>query len=515
MKKRQTWEEVKKAKEKAKERMRRLGLGGNYPNAKLLEKAVKVAEEFLKHKFVSSVGIFGSTSREETGRDIDLIVIDDGTISDPALEELQGRSSSLGFSSGGAYANICYNLFAKYVPGERTGQFYNYLRERPCAIDLVFVGRSIQWSQDYLDELTLNGNDPFFFRNIMEDALLFCLEIRKFHKSKVFPGFVNSGAPSQKALHQIMEEMSRSHESKLLIKNLTLDNKEIVKKNIETATVPQHVPQQTTEVIRFDSIGGQLHAKSEVMSLSAALNNPERYQRWGTKPPRGICLYGPPGTGKTLLAKALATEIKVPFYPVDASQLMSKWYGEAEKNIDRTFEAVRKTGGILFFDEADSLASSRSAPHAHEVTKRVVAALCRNMDGFKTLDKVVVFFATNRLEDMDPAVIRPGRIDRIIEVPLPDREGRREIFGIHLRSAEQIASRKLFENLDIESLLDKTDEYSGADIAEIIRRVLEAKVREEDSGRSPGLVTTGDILQEISSYERVKKNRQAIGFSRE
>lgn len=262
----------------------------------------------------------------------------------------------------------------------------------------------------------------------------------------------------------------------------------------------------------FDDVGGQDEAKAEIAKLSSAINNPERYQRWGTRPVRGVCLHGPPGNGKTLLARALAAKINMPFHVVDASELVDMWYGQAEKNIDSAFARVRKTGGVLFIDEADSLASSRSRQDAHEVTKRMVNTLCRNMDGFNSSDKVVIFFATNRLEDMDKAVMRPGRVDRIVKVDVPDRNGRRQIFDIHIKKAEKIAERSLFEKLDIDLLIDKTDKYSGADIAEIVRRTLEAKVVEEESGASPSPVTMQDLLREISSYERNEKAKRKIGF---
>ncbi len=503
---RQNWEQVKRQKD----RIRKRGLIHVFYNDRLMKKAEHIAGRLSLYSFVLNVGVFGSTARGEMGKDVDLIIIDDGMISNPALQELPERRMPEGFSSAGAYANICYNILAEHIPGGLNSEFYQYLRERPMAIDLVFVSKKIQASQAYLDTLVLYGNDPFFFRNIMRDTLLFDPKEKKFRIDRSFPGFINGGAPSSEMLWYIRQESSGDLDTFRDLASVLTDKSCIQKKQEAYA-----VPVQAGGTVRFEAIGGQLQAKSEVVSLSAALKHPERYQRWGTKPPRGICLCGPPGTGKTLLAKALASEAEVPFYPVDASQLISMWYGESEKNLDRTFEAVRKTGGILFFDEADSLASSRSTPNAHEATKRVVAALCRNMDGFKTTDNVVVFFATNRLEDMDPAVLRPGRTDRIIEVPLPDRSGRKDIFEIHVREAERIAKRQLFRDLDIESLLEKTENYSGADIAEIVRRTLEAKVRDEESGGSQDLVSTNDIFREVVLYERVKKNRQAIGFSQE
>lgn len=283
---------------------------------------------------------------------------------------------------------------------------------------------------------------------------------------------------------------------------------------VATQTSRREIPRQEKSMPGFSFIGGQPRAKAEVQKLSVALNSPERYARWGTKAPRGICLFGPPGNGKTQLAKALAAETKVPFYSIDATKLMSKWHGESENNVNKAFEDARKTGGIIFFDEADALAPARSKD-TFETDRRVIAALNRNMDGFESSDRVVVFFATNRPEDMDEAVLRPGRIDRMIEVPLPDKNGRREIFEIHVKRAEEIASRMLFEKLDIESLIERMESFSGADIAEVIRRTLEEKVLGEDRGENPGLVTSEDILRELNAYERKRVAGNRVGFGTE
>ncbi len=268
--------------------------------------------------------------------------------------------------------------------------------------------------------------------------------------------------------------------------------------------------------VSFDEIGGQADAKREVMKLCSALKNPERYKKWGTKIPHGICMFGPPGNGKTLLVKALASACNVLFYNENFSKLLSKWYGESEKNINNLFERVKKEGGIIFFDEADALGSSRSDVQAHEITRRVVNILNINMDGLVDSDNIIVIFATNRLENMDEALLRAGRIDRWISVPVPDRKGRAEIFNIHMKKSEIAATRKLFKDLNIEEILNITENLSGADIAEIVRRTLEEKVILEEKGLKPDIVSTSDIILEIEKYERTegKKERKQkkIGF---
>lgn len=264
--------------------------------------------------------------------------------------------------------------------------------------------------------------------------------------------------------------------------------------------------------VSFEDIGGQAGPKKEIQGLAFALKNPELYKKWGTKPPKGIILYGSPGTGKTLMAKALASQADARFFHVMASDIASKWYGESEQIVRDIFELASQNGGktIIFFDEVDAIAPQREG--AHEVTKRVVSTLLENMDGIGANDNVMVVASTNRLEGIDPALLRAGRFDRWVEVPLPDEEGRRQIFGIHMNRAEVVAGRTLFESVSLDAIIPKTEKSSGADIAEIIRRVLEEKVRQEGTGQQPTLVTTENILSQIKSYERVRETKRSIGF---
>ena len=152
------------------------------------------------------------------------------------------------------------------------------------------------------------------------------------------------------------------------------------------------------------------------------MKNPELYRKWGTKPPKGIILYGDPGTGKTLLAKALASQAEARFFHVEASDVASKWYGESEKMVKDIFRLASRNGDktIIFFDEIDAIAPPREG--AHEATQRVVSTLLENMDGIASHDNVMVVASTNRLESIDPALLRPGRFDRWVEVPLPMRK---------------------------------------------------------------------------------------------
>lgn len=265
--------------------------------------------------------------------------------------------------------------------------------------------------------------------------------------------------------------------------------------------------------VNFEDIGGQARAKEEIEGIAFALKNPELYQKWGTKPPKGIILYGPPGTGKTLMAKALASQAKARFLHVQASDIASKWYGESEQIIKNIFELAGSLGGdtIIFFDEIDAIAPLREG--AHEATHRVVSTLLENMDGMASENKVMVVASTNRLESIEPALLRAGRFDRWVEVPLPDEEGRKQIFGIHMRKARVVAGRELFnKKIDLDTIVLKAVRSTGADIAEIIRRVLEEKVRQEGVGLKPTEVTTEDILKQIENYERMRESKRRMGF---
>lgn len=260
-----------------------------------------------------------------------------------------------------------------------------------------------------------------------------------------------------------------------------------------------------TPDVKFEDIGGQAEAKREIQGLAFALKNPALYKKWGTKPPKGIILHGPPGTGKTLMAKALASQADARFFHVKASDIASKWYGESEKIVKDIFELASEDEGntIIFFDEIDAIAPKRKG--SHEATHRTLSTLLEHMDGMAPHDNVMVVASTNMLDDIDPALLRAGRFDRSVEVPLPDEEGRKQIFNIHMAIAEKIAGRKLFRDLDMDKLAQKTDKFSGADIAEIIRRTLEEKVRLEGTMNfEPNLVETENIITELILYEKKK-----------
>lgn len=255
------------------------------------------------------------------------------------------------------------------------------------------------------------------------------------------------------------------------------------------------------EPTSFADVGGQDSARAELETICLAVQEPGAFRAWGARPPRGVLLYGPPGTGKTLLARALAHEAGARFLHVRATDVVSKWYGEAEQRVQQAFDrARREVPAVIFFDEIDALARDRDV--AHEATHRVVSTFLENMDGLREVDGVIVLAATNRPEAVDEALLRPGRFDRLVEVPMPDRDGRQAIFGVHMRRAERRARRPLFAELDEErwrSLLDATEGFSGADVAETVRRALEAKVR---AGATAGRIEPEELVTVAAGVTR-------------
>ncbi|RSN74119.1 CDC48 family AAA ATPase [Candidatus Methanodesulfokora washburnensis] len=217
--------------------------------------------------------------------------------------------------------------------------------------------------------------------------------------------------------------------------------------------------------VKWSDIGGLKDVKEElIMAIEWPLKYPEIFQASGTKQPKGILLYGPPGTGKTLLAKAVANESGANFISVKGPEIMSKWVGESEKAIREIFRKARQTAPcVIFFDEIDSIAPQRgSGIGDSRVTERIISQLLTELDGLEELRKVVVIGATNRPDLLDPALLRPGRFDRLIYVPPPDEEARLEIFKIHTKN------RPLAQDVDLRKLAKMTENFTGADIEALV-----------------------------------------------
>lgn len=214
--------------------------------------------------------------------------------------------------------------------------------------------------------------------------------------------------------------------------------------------------------VKYSDIGGlesQINELREVVELP--LVKPELFKEIGIEPPKGVLLYGPPGTGKTLLAKAVAGESNATFIHIVASELAQKFVGEGAKLVREVFEMARKKApSIIFIDEIDAIAAKRidMGTSGEREIQRTLMQLLAEIDGFNPLDRVKIIAATNRIDILDPAILRPGRFDRLIEVPLPDAKGRIEIFKIYL------SKMKVKDEINYQMISELTEGFSGADI---------------------------------------------------
>jgi transitional endoplasmic reticulum ATPase len=227
--------------------------------------------------------------------------------------------------------------------------------------------------------------------------------------------------------------------------------------------------------VHWEDIGGLEEVKRLLReAVELPLKDPGLFEQMGIRPPKGVLLYGPPGTGKTLLAKAVATESQANFISVRGPELLSKWVGESEKGVREIFRKARESAPcIIFFDEIDSIAPHRGLRGGDSgVTERVVNQILTEIDGIIVLKDVVTIAATNRPDLLDQALLRPGRFDRIIYVPPPDREARLQIFKVHTRKMP------LSSEVNLEELAAKTEGYTGADIEALCREAAMIAIRE-------------------------------------
>lgn len=220
-------------------------------------------------------------------------------------------------------------------------------------------------------------------------------------------------------------------------------------------------------------VGGLTEARESLIeAVDWPLNHEKSFERLGIKPPKGILLYGPPGCGKTHIVKALAHESGVNFVSIKAGELMSKWVGESEKHVRDVFKRAKQVAPtIIFFDEIDALAPRRGMHIGSDVSEKVVSQLLTEMSGLEELKQVVVVAATNRPDIIDPALLRPGRFDRLIFIGPPDEKAREQIFEVHTKNMPM-------KKINPKELAKKTDGYSGADIEAVVREAALTAMRE-------------------------------------
>ncbi|KYK34434.1 MAG: CDC48 family AAA ATPase [Theionarchaea archaeon] len=225
--------------------------------------------------------------------------------------------------------------------------------------------------------------------------------------------------------------------------------------------------------VTWKDIGGLELVKEELReAVELPLKNPQVFKNVGIEAPRGILLYGPPGCGKTLLARAVATESEANFIAIRGPELLSKWVGESEEGVRRVFRRARQVAPcIVFFDEIDAIAGTRGQEVGTKVTERVVNQLLTEIDGIEKMGKVTVIAATNRPDLLDAALLRPGRFDSLIEIPMPDHEARVAIFNVHTKDMP-------LTDVDLKELARRTENFSGADIAALCREAGMFAIRE-------------------------------------
>ncbi|MCS4541956.1 MAG: proteasome-activating nucleotidase [Euryarchaeota archaeon] len=260
--------------------------------------------------------------------------------------------------------------------------------------------------------------------------------------------------------------------------------------------------------ITYEDIGGLEEQINEIReTIELPLKRPDLFEKVGIEPPKGVLLYGPPGTGKTLLGKGVAHETEATFIKIIGSELVQKYIGEGARLVREVFQLAReKAPSIIFIDELDAIAAKRleTATSGDREVQRTLMQLLAEMDGFDPRGEVKIIGATNRSDILDPAILRPGRFDRFIEVPLPNFRGRVEIFKIHTKKIN------LSEDFSIEKLASITDGASGADIKAICTEAGMFAIREEREK-----VTMADfdqaVIKVLGSTKFGERKREAAG----
>ena len=277
--------------------------------------------------------------------------------------------------------------------------------------------------------------------------------------------------------------------------------------------------------VTWADVGGVAQAREQLREgIELPLKHPDAFRRLGIRPAKGFLLFGPPGTGKTLMAKAVARESNANFIATKSSDLLSKWYGESEQQVSRLFARARQVAPtVIFIDEIDSLVPQRGGGLGEPaVTERVVNTILAEMDGLEELQGVVVIGATNRPNLLDPALLRPGRFDELVYVPVPDRDGRLHILRIQTRGMP------LAEDVDLTDLARQTQGYTGADLGDVVRRAGLLALRQNLDTQNIGRAQFDQALRETRAsvtpdmereYEALRGSlkqqgptRQRIGF---
>ena len=249
--------------------------------------------------------------------------------------------------------------------------------------------------------------------------------------------------------------------------------------------------------VTWDDVGGLDDLKDELReTVEWPIKHKDAYEYVDVTAPKGVLLHGPPGTGKTLIAKALAKTTESNFISIKGPELLSKWVGESEKGVREIFRKARQAAPcIIFFDEIDALAPRRSGNNSSHVSESVVSQILTEIDGLEELHDVLIVGATNRLDIVDDALLRPGRFDRIINVPNPDAKGREKIFKIHTRK------KPLDSSVQVSEIVERTEGFSGAEIESIANRAAIKALKRYVEGKSQNFkeikINQEDLLEAI------------------
>jgi transitional endoplasmic reticulum ATPase len=292
--------------------------------------------------------------------------------------------------------------------------------------------------------------------------------------SKITHGFVGadlealSKEAAMRSLRRIMPEIDFDQEKipQEILQKIVITNEDFRDSLKEVRPSALREVLIETPNVTWDDVGGLDSLKEELReAIEWPLKHKEAFEYVDVDAPKGILLHGPPGTGKTLIAKAVAKMTESNFISIKGPELLSKWVGESEKGVREIFRKARLAAPcIIFLDELDALVPRRGGSSDSHVTENVVSQILTEIDGLEELHNVLIIGATNRLDIVDPAILRPGRFDRIIEVPLPDAKGRSNILKIHTKK------KPLIKDVDLEKIVQLTDGYSGAEIAAVANR---------------------------------------------
>jgi transitional endoplasmic reticulum ATPase len=311
-------------------------------------------------------------------------------------------------------------------------------------------------------------------------------------------------------LRKVLSELSLKKEEaipKEILEKLQITQKDFMQalKTVRPSAMREVLVEIPT--VKWSDIGGLDKVKEELIeAVEWPLKHPEAFKRMGIKPPKGILLYGAPGTGKTLLAKAVANESQANFILVKGPELLSKWVGESEKAVREVFKKARQTSPtIIFFDEVDSLAPRRGISADAHATERVVNQILTELDGLEELHDVVIIAATNRPDMVDPALLRPGRFDRIILTPVPDKATRKRIFEVHTKGMP-------LKGINLDTLAEETAGYVGADIEAICREAAIFALRKNMKAKEVTMANFKEALKQVrpSTTKEIEKAYESL-----